>query len=56
MKRTTSNLVRYAFDALWLGVTAEELIQLDEATKATKINLDSIIDTLDENAKSIRPS
>lgn len=52
MNRTPSDLLRDAVDALLLGVTTEELRQLDEATKLAKANLGEMVSTLDANAKA----
>ena len=52
MNRTPSELLRDAVDALLLGVTTDELKQLDEATKLAKTQLDEMINILDENAKA----
>jgi hypothetical protein len=51
LKRKPSDLLRDAVDALLLGVSTEELKQLDEATKRTAAELNQMIATLDANAK-----
>lgn len=52
MNRTPSELLRDAVDALLLGVTTEELKQLDEASKLAKLELDAMVSVLEANTKA----
>ncbi len=52
--RKPSDLMREAVDAMVLGVSVNELQQLDVATKRAKTDLDAIVATLDDNAKQHR--
>lgn len=52
--RKPSDLMREAVDAMTMGVSVEELRQLDTATKRAKADLDAIVATLDANAKEHR--
>jgi predicted DNA-binding protein len=52
--RTTSDLVREAVDALLLGVSTEELKQLDAATKRAEADINDMVKMLDRNAKQHR--
>jgi hypothetical protein len=52
--RKASDLMREAIDAMVLGVSVQELEQLDTATKRAKADLDAIVSTLDANAKQHR--
>jgi hypothetical protein len=52
--RKPSDLMREAVDAMVLGVSVNELQQLDAATKRAKADLDAIVATLDRNAKQHR--
>lgn len=49
--RKSSDLIREAIDALLLGVSIEELRQLDIASKKAKADIDDMIGMLDANAK-----
>jgi len=49
--RKASDLVREAVDALLLGVSTEELIQLDAATKRAEADIKDMLRTLDANAR-----
>lgn len=50
--RKSSDLVREAVDELLLGVKADELAQLDEASKRAEAEIKEMVDALDVNAKS----
>jgi predicted DNA-binding protein len=52
--RNASELVREAVDALLLGVSTEELKQLDAATRQAEADLKAMIKALDANAKQHR--
>jgi hypothetical protein len=52
--RKTSDLVREAVDALLLGVSTEELKQLDEATKRAEADIKEMVKILDGNARQHR--
>jgi hypothetical protein len=52
--RKTSDLVREAVDALLLGVSTEELKQLDEATKRAEADIQEMVKILDGNARQHR--
>lgn len=49
--RKSSDLLREAVDALLLGVSPDELRQLDEATRRAELELREMVKTLDANAK-----
>lgn len=49
--RKSSDLLREAVDALLLGVSPDELRQLDEATKRAEVDLAAMVKSLDANAK-----
>lgn len=49
--RKSSDLVRDAVDALLLGVTTDDLLQLNEASKRAEAELKSMIKTLDVNTR-----
>lgn len=49
--RNASDLVREAVDALLLGVSTEDLKQLDAATQRAETDIKSMIKTLDATAK-----
>jgi hypothetical protein len=52
--RKTSDLVREAVDALLLGVSTEELKQIDEATKRAEADIQEMVKILDGNARQHR--
>jgi predicted DNA-binding protein len=52
--RNASELVREAVDALLLGVSTDELKQLDAATQQAESDLKAMIKVLDTNAKQHR--
>lgn len=52
--RNASDLVREAVDALLLGVSTEELVQLDAATQQAESDLKAMIMALDANARQHR--
>jgi len=49
--RKSSDLIREAIDAFLLGVSIEELRQLDIASRKAKADIDDMIGMLDANAK-----
>jgi hypothetical protein len=49
--RKSSDLVREAVDALLLGVSPDELRQLDEATRRAAVDLQATVEALDANAR-----
>jgi hypothetical protein len=51
LRRKSSDLVREAVDALLLGVSPDELRQLDEASRLAEADIKQMIATLDANAK-----
>jgi hypothetical protein len=52
--RKTSDLLRDAVDALLLGVTTEDLKQLDAATRQAEADINDMIKVLDASAKQHR--
>ena len=50
--RKSSDLVREAVDGLLLGVSLNELAQLDEATKRAEVDIKAMVKALDANARS----
>jgi Ribbon-helix-helix protein, copG family len=50
--RKSSDLVREAVDALLLGVSPDELRQLDEATRRAAGDLQATVEVLDANARA----
>jgi hypothetical protein len=52
--RKTSDLLRDAVDALLLGVTTEDLKQLDAATRQAEADIKNMIKVLDASAKQHR--
>lgn len=52
--RRSSDLVREAVDALLLGVSPDEIRQLDEATRRAEADIRDMVKVLDANAEQHR--